>query len=333
MLILGIETTCDETGIGIVENGTMMLSNIVSSSSQLHNKYGGIVPEVAAREQVKVIVPALEESLYQSNLKLCDIDAISVAYGPGLVGSVLVGVETAKTLALVLEKPLIAVNHLLGHLYANWINTVDSKIVFPLIALIVSGGHTDLVLMKNFGNFKLLGSTKDDAAGEVFDKVARVLGLGYPGGPEIEKLASQSGKSKSKVRFPRPMINDKNFDFSFSGLKTSVLNLVDSDQYPETSKEEIAREFQNAVIEVLVKKTFAAAEKFFAKTIIVGGGVSSNSQLKNRMLDEGKKIKINVSFPGKGLSVDNGAMIAAAAFFEKKFVNPLELQANPSLHF
>lgn len=353
MKILGLETTCDETSVGIVQDGKKVLSNVVSTSADLHKKYGGIVPEVAAREQVKLMVPVIDESLRLARQKICEVDAISVAYGPGLIGSLLVGVEAAKTLAVILDKPLIAVNHLVGHVYANWLTVDSSQLMlmskkssvnrelktvnlpeFPLVALIVSGGHTDLILMREFGDFKLLGSTRDDATGEVFDKVARVLGLGYPGGPAVEHLARQFTVhgSQSTVKLPRPMINDESFDFSFSGLKTAVVNLVNRSS-SIVNRKQVAHEFQNAIVDVLVKKTFRAAKKHQVKSIVAGGGVAANSELRRRMSEAGQKLGVDVFFPSKGLSVDNGAMIAAAAFFEKNFVDPLKLQADPGLHF
>lgn len=333
MIILGIETTCDETSAGIVKGGRRLLSNVVSSSAELHKKFGGIVPEVAAREQVKLIVPVIAEALLQARCELSDIDAVSVAHGPGLIGSLLVGVEAAKTLSTFLNKPLIAVNHLAGHVYANWIGHDFPS--FPLVALIVSGGHTDLVLMTNHAKTKLLGQTRDDAAGEVFDKVARVLGLGYPGGPEIERMAAQFKTRKKQVAviLPRPMISENNFEFSFSGLKTAVVNLVTRDKFSESRFSEVAYEFQDAIVDVLVKKTIRAAIIYKSKSIVVGGGVAANSELRFRVSEAGQKNNISVFFPTKDLSVDNGAMIATAAFFEKNFVDPLKLQSNPSLHF
>ena len=390
MIILGIETTCDETGASVVEGdpksslGLKVLSNVVASSFDLQKKYGGVVPEVAAREQVRVIIPVINEALEnaaevggwkletgrgngkldkESNIQLQNpdshlfrliskIDAIAVAYGPGLIGSLLIGVETAKTLALAWNKPLIPVNHLVGHIYANWLAlTVNGKwkmvngkrqksiaylpltIHFPLIALIVSGGHTDLVLMRDHAKFDLLGSTLDDAAGEAFDKVARVLGMGYPGGPEIEKLAVKVESGKYSIKLPRPMINSKSFDFSFSGLKTAVVNLIHSSEIIDHRRAEIAAEFQKAVVDVLVNKTMKAAEKFGAKTIIIGGGVAANELLRSQMTTQSSRTGITVLFPSKKLSVDNGAMIAAAAFYNFKQVDPLKLSADPSLHF
>lgn len=333
MIILGIETTCDETSVGIVKDGVEVLSNVVSSSAELHTKYGGIVPEVAAREQVKLMVPVVDQALSESNLTFDSIDAISVAYGPGLIGSLLIGVEAAKALSVVWDKPLIAVNHLVGHLYANWITAGNKSPKFPLVALIVSGGHTDLILMENVGKFKLLGSTLDDAAGEVFDKVARVLGLGYPGGPEIERVSGENKNDKVTTNFPRPMMSRDNFNFSFSGLKTSVANFVKERKLAEEDVASIASDFQKSIVDVLVRKTEMAVSKYGAKSIAVGGGVAANSLLRERIKGVGDRNSVEIFFPTKGLSVDNGAMIATAAYFEKKVVDPLKLQANPSLHF
>ena len=381
MRILGLETTCDETGAAVVEDGRKIMSNVVASSVDLQEKYGGVVPEVAAREQVRSILPVIAEAIGNAaqiriferkrtnskpeirkklqNSKIQNwakenIDAIAVAHGPGLIGSLLIGMETAKALAIAWDKPLVPVNHLVGHVYANWIKQdLSTEIIdhrknnptmnydlrtpnFPIVALIVSGGHTDLVLMTGHGKYRLLGSTLDDAAGEAFDKVARVLGLGYPGGPEIERLASQISNiknQKSKIELPRPMIGSKSFDFSFSGLKTAVVNLVDSSQLTVDGKAKVAAEFQQAVVDVLVAKTVKAAQKFGAKAIVIGGGVAANEALRAEFRVKGLELGISVLFPSKEMSVDNGAMIAAAAFFNFKKVEPLKLAANPSLHF
>lgn len=336
MIILGIETTCDETGVGIVRDGQQILANVVASSASMHQKFGGIVPEVAARDQVKVIVPTLKEAFRFAQGKHFKIDAIAVANGPGLIGSLLIGVETAKTISLVFNKPLISVNHLVAHVYTNWLTTVNRQPSFPLIALIVSGGHTDLILMTDHNKYRWLGGTLDDAAGEAFDKVARVLGLGYPGGPEVERLAQQTSNPKfqiPKVKFPRPMISKENFDFSFSGLKTAVVNTVNSSQLTVNTKAEIADEFQTAVIDVLVTKTLRAAKKYAVKSIVVGGGVSANSALRLRMSDIGRGNKFDVFFPPKNLSVDNGVMIAAAAYYKQQSNNPLKIFARPGLYF
>ena len=345
MTILGIESTCDETGIALVKDGKQILSNIVASSVNLHKKYGGVVPEVAAREQVRMMVPVLKEAILKAKISTDQIDAIACTHGPGLIGSLLIGVETAKTLAVAWNKPLIPINHLLAHVYANWLDlttdyglqttAVDSRLPtvdFPLIALIVSGGHTDLVLMSEHGKFRFLGGTRDDAAGETFDKVARILGLPYPGGPEIEKLAGNYNFKQNKFDLPLPMASSDNFDFSFSGIKTAVFNLSKKTSLTSLDKTEIAYKFQDAVCKVLVKKTQRAASEYPVKSIIVGGGVAANSELRRRMTEVGQNHNIKVFFPDKVLAVDNGAMIAAAAHFSFKNVNPLSLNANPSLH-
>lgn len=330
MIILGIESTCDETSVGIVKGGTEVISFVVASSAAMHEKYGGIVPEVAAREQVKCMVPVLKEALNGSSF--AKIDAIAVAYGPGLIGSLIIGVETAKALALTLNKPLVKVNHLVGHVYANWLARPTDLPKFPAVALVVSGGHTDLVLMKKHGQFTWLGGTLDDAAGEAFDKVSRVLGLGYPGGPEIEKIAAQVGVgSQRKFNLPLPMINSGNFDFSFSGLKTAMVRLSLT-----LAKKDVpiaAFEFQDAVVKVLTKKTLAAAKKFNTKSIIVGGGVSASAALRDQLLTSSRKNNIVCFFPEKKFSTDNGAMIASAAYFNFIKINPLKLQSDSSLYF
>jgi len=358
MIILGIESTCDETGATVVENGRKVLSNIVSSSVKLHNKYKGVVPEIAAREQVRVIIPVVNEALakafgsIRSNNSYkfgCHIDAIAVSYGPGLIGSLLVGVETAKTLALIWKKPLIPVNHLIGHVYANWLTVNSSQLteknrepltmnhepMFPAVALIVSGGHTDLLLMTDHMKFKWLGGTLDDAAGEAFDKVARILGLGYPGGPKVERIARQWTMDNGQwtIKLPRPMIDSNNFDFSFSGLKTAVANLVHSSQFTVHSREEIAYEFQKAIADVLVTKTINAAKRFNVREILLGGGVAANSVLRQQLTDHCRGLNIPVKFPPVDLCIDNGAMIAAAAFFNRKIQSPQKLQADTSLYF
>lgn len=329
MTICGIETTCDETSVGVVENGTKVIACVVSSSSQMHEKYGGIVPEVAAREQVKILIPVLKESF--SGISVKDIDAFATAYGPGLVGSLIVGVEAAKTLALIYDKPLIPVNHLVGHIYANWLDKNDQLPKFPAVALIVSGGHTDLIFIENHGCFKWLGGTLDDAAGESFDKVARILGLKYPGGPEIERASRQYKKRGRHFSFPVPMINSDNLDFSFSGLKTAVLRRALNLQKKDVAQ--VAFEFQDSVFKVLVKKTIKAAKKVKAKSVLVGGGVAANQELRNKLFQESRKNNLRCFFPKKKFSVDNGAMIASAAYFNFKKQDPLKVQSNSSLHF
>lgn len=345
MKILGIETSCDETSAAVVEDGTKLLSNMVSSSVELHKKYGGVVPEVAAREQVKVIIPVIQEALDEAKVRMEKIDAMAATVGPGLIGSLLVGVETAKTLAFIYKKPLVPENHLIGHVYACWLTdyrllttavdrsqkAVSTQPKFPLIGLIVSGGHTDLIFMKDHGKYQWLGGTRDDAAGEAFDKVARLLGLGYPGGPEIEK-AAKNGNPNLYI-FPRPMINEKNFDFSFSGLKTAVVNLVKSNSQWQKAKSDIAASFQKAIVDVLVKKSLKAAQKYQAKEILVGGGVAANQLLRSQLSAHGSQLGIKVRFPSVELSIDNAAMIASAAYFNFKPQKPESVQAQPGLYF
>lgn len=329
MRILGIETSCDETGVAIVENGRKILANVISSSVELHKKYGGVVPEVAAREQVKVIIPAIQEALDEASLNWQQIDAIAVTVGPGLIGSLLVGTETAKTLSMLFEKPLVPVNHLIGHVYANWLTKNSPQ--FPLVALIVSGGHTDLVYMENHGKYKWLGGTRDDAAGEAFDKVARILGLEYPGGPEIEKVAQ--GGNPTKFNLPRPMISSGDFDFSFAGLKTAVVNLVKTISDEQLAISDIAASFQAAIVDVLVAKTIRATQKYKVRQILLGGGVAANASLRDRMQETSNKIGISVRFPPIELCIDNGAMIASAAFYNFKPISIETLQAQPGLYF
>jgi len=351
MTILGIETSCDETATAIIEgkdDHVLLKSNVLATSLALHAKTGGIIPEQAAREQAKVILPVLKETLSKAfdtkdplgSLK--HIDAIAVTYGPGLIGSLLVGVETAKTLAFVLDKPIIPVNHMVGHIYANWLMSKDqrpmTKIQFPLLALVVSGGHTDLLLMKRHGDFTLLGGTRDDAAGEAFDKIGRMLGLSYPAGPEIEKRA-EKGDPK-RFRFPRPLLHEDTYEFSFSGLKTAVLrevkNLVPSPQSltPETIND-ICRAAQDAIIEVLVKKTLRAAKEHNVKSILISGGVAANQTLRHSFEQKTKDQGLTTKFfaPAKNLCTDNAAMIASAAYFNFNPVPWKEITADPELYF
>lgn len=350
MRILGIETSCDETSCAIVENGRKILSNVVSSSLKLHAKTGGIIPEIAARQQIKYILPVIEKSLKDSNLYPPNIDAIAITIGPGLIGSLLVGVETAKTLAFVWQKPIIPVNHLIGHIYANWLITSNEQqlttnkrlavrsqqleVVFPAIVLIVSGGHTDLLLMKNHNELKWLGGTLDDAAGELFDKVGRLLNLPYPGGPNIEKVSERG--NNSHFTFPRPMISSFDFNFSFSGLKTAVLRQVKA--IKELNDEiiaDISASVQQAVIDVLVKKTLKAAEKYNVKSILLSGGVSANQKLRDKFQWSIVNNKLSIEFfaPAKNLCTDNAAMITSAAFFNYEPIPWQGITANPELYF
>jgi len=332
MIILGIETSCDETAAAVLlkdQKGIQILSNVVASSASLQAKYGGIIPEQAAREQFKSIIPVINEALEQANIKPEDLDAIAVTYGPGLIGSLLVGVETAKTLAKIWEKPLIPINHLLGHFYANWINTTPPD--FPCLGLLVSGGHTDLVLFTNHNKYEYLGGTRDDAAGECFDKCARLLGLPYPGGPQISEIAQNGDPDRFKL--PIPMKNSKDLDFSYSGLKTAVANMVHSGQFTDNSKADLAASLEKTIIQSLIDKITLALKKYPVKSVTVAGGVAANRKLVDRLQLTVNSInpKINLHIPPPNLCTDNGAMIASAGFFTKPIKNLTSVQADPNL--
>lgn len=388
MKILGIETSCDETSVALVEgkqSSTKILSNIISSQIDLHKKYGGVVPEVASRAHIEKIIPVFQAALEplatkeQKNKKtkkqffsssvlefLSNVDALAVTTGPGLIGSLLIGINFAKTLAYSLNKPIIPVNHLEGHIYANFVREVQSSkpastrvkrgefkvqshIKFPILCLIVSGGHTSLVLMKEHLNYKIIGQTLDDAAGECLDKVGKLLGISYPAGPQIEILAKK-GNPKT-FDFPRPMINSNDFNFSFSGLKTAALKTVQDvgivkniqiEQVKRSNKlnkqgdrtiiTDIAASFQKAVVDVLVSKTIKAAQKYRVKTIMLAGGVAANSLLRKEL-----RSKVNFAVPPAKLCTDNAAMIAAAAYFRakkfglKKYKNWQKINADANL--
>ena len=383
MKILGIETSCDETAAAVVENGTQILSNVVASSSQRHAKTGGIIPEVAARQQIKSIIPVIEQALVKafevengkleagfSHLPLLTsrIDALAVTVGPGLIGSLLVGTETAKTLAYLWKKPIVGVNHLAAHIYANFISenpkseirnteqgsrlrrkqTQNSKFKnqnsklpeFPALALVVSGGHTDLVLMKGHGKLKWIGGTRDDAAGEAFDKCARLLGLPYPGGPAISAEAEKFFNSsrftdhRSLTMFPRPMIGESNFDWSFSGLKTSVLRQLNGKTPSKSSVPMLAVEIQEAIVDVLVEKTLRALKKFKPRSLLLAGGVAANNRLAEKFQKKiSKELHEKVSFhvPPPHLCTDNATYIAAYAHFNFNPVDLKKISANPQL--
>ena len=333
MKILGIETSCDETAASIVKDGREIISNVVASSSDLHKKTGGIIPEVAAREQLRCIIPVIEEALGQKiNKKNPDIDAVAVTSGPGLIGSLLIGVETAKTLAYIFKKPIIPVNHLQGHLYANFLS--KGKPTFPALGLVVSGGHTDLVLILDHQKIKWLGGTRDDAAGECFDKCARLLGLGYPGGPTISKEAQEFDKKERNITLPRPMINTSDFDFSFSGLKTAVLNktreLKEKDKLNKKIIQELAFEIQEAICDVLVKKTIKATEKYEVKSLLLAGGVTANPRLREKIKEEIDP-KVNLFIPPPSLCTDNATYIAAYAYFNFRPKPWSKIKADSSL--
>jgi len=328
VLILGIETSCDETAAAVVEDGVRCLSSSLATSRELHEKTGGIVPEVAARKQVESIVPVIEDCLEKAGKTLQEMDAIAVTVGPGLIGSLVVGVAAAKALSLAAQKPVIPVNHLVGHIYGNWVDASDLP-EFPAVVLIVSGGHTDLVLMRGHGDLKYLGGTLDDAAGEAFDKVARLLGIKkYLGGAELSRVASRCKENKLAAKLPRPMIDDKTFDFSFSGLKTAVKRVVDTGDF---DLESIACEFEQAIADVLVSKTIRAAKIHGVKSILLGGGVAANKVLRERFETASKEIGAKLHIPPINLCTDNAIYIASAAYFNQMKKSLGEIVENPSL--
>ncbi|MPZ47875.1 MAG: tRNA (adenosine(37)-N6)-threonylcarbamoyltransferase complex transferase subunit TsaD [Dehalococcoidia bacterium] len=306
MLILGIETSCDETAAGIVADGRRMLTNVVASQADIHARYGGVVPEVASRHHIEAMLPVVRAALLEAKCRPSDLDAIAVTAGPGLAGSLLVGLNTAKALAYGWSRPLIAVNHLEGHLYANWL-VEDARPELPAIVLIVSGGHSEIILAEDHGSYRLMGRTRDDAAGEAFDKAARVLGLGFPGGPAIERAARDAGPKPP--RLPRAWLGDSS-DFSFSGLKTAVARVAQESSAPVA---DIAAGFQTAVIDVLVKKTVRAARETGARCVLLSGGVAANGPLRQALREAASPIPVWV--PPPVLCTDNGAMIAVAAHF------------------
>lgn len=331
MRILGIESSCDETAIAFISGEGESLTvekSVISSQIDLHKVYGGVVPEVAARRHVDVLFPLLAEAGVPHDGK--GIDAIAVTAGPGLVAALRVGVELGKTLAWAWKKPLVAVNHLEGHIYSTWF--AESRPAFPVLALLVSGGHTELVLMKDHGHYEVLGMTRDDAAGEAFDKIAKLLGLEYPGGPNIAEQALQG--NPDAIAFPRPMQDSNDLDFSFSGLKTAVS--VYRKEYPQASIPDICASFQRAVTDVLVSKTIQAVERYQPVSVLLGGGVAANLELRTRLAESLTRGFSEITFhtPSLDLVTDNAAMIAAAGYFRaraKSFVDPLTLAADPNL--
>lgn len=344
MKLLGIESSCDETAAAIVasspdKQSVKILSHSLATSLAQHAKTGGIIPEMAARAQVQYIIPVVAEALGKANIPWDrvtppNIDGIAVTYGPGLIGSLLVGVETAKTLSYIWNKPLIPVNHLFGHIYANWIQTGESfqTPTFPAIILVVSGGHTDLLLMKSHTDITWLGGTRDDAAGEAFDKIGRLLGFPYPAGPIIEEAAAKG--DPQQYHFPRPLLSDGSFDFSFSGLKTAVLREVQNKKLSFNERNNISRSVQDAIIDVLTKKTLKAAQIYDATSVVLSGGVAANQTLRNafqNLLDTTSPMKLFV--PPRFLCTDNAAMIGAAGFFRHNISSWHALRANPELYF
>lgn len=313
-LILGIESSCDETAAAVVRNGREVLSNIINSQIDLHKLYGGVVPEIASRMHVEAIDAVIDEALLKANVTLDDIDAIAVTYGPGLVGALLVGVSAAKALAYAKNKPLVPVHHIKGHIMANFI--AHPELEPPFVCLVASGGHSHIVNVKSYTELEVLGRTRDDAAGEAFDKIARVLGLGYPGGPLIDKLAKEG--NPEAVKFPRVRMDGESLDFSFSGVKTAVINYLHKlDQNGEEyNKADIAASFQAAVVEALCTHTVEAAVRSGVNTIALAGGVASNSALREGMSRMGEKHGMKVVYPSPILCTDNAAMIACAGYYE-----------------
>lgn len=333
MLVLGIETSCDETAAAVLQDGNRLLSSIIHSQNEIHSRYGGIVPELAGRSHIERIHHVVADSLEQAKAKIADIDLIAVTMGPGLMGSLLVGLNTAKAMAYASQKPLLGINHLEGHLLAIFL---QEKVEFPYLALIVSGGHTDLYRVDGFGKYTVLGRTRDDAAGESFDKVSKMLGMGYPGGPLIEKKARRGNPQAHK--FPRALLDRNSLDFSFSGLKTSVRNLVQKQngQQAQLSVADISASFQEAVVEVLVTKTLRACAVESLSRIVVTGGVAANGYLRARMTSALSQKGLRGYFPQPVFCTDNAAMIACAGFYRYRHCpaspsNPLTLDANANL--
>ncbi|MBE6139839.1 MAG: tRNA (adenosine(37)-N6)-threonylcarbamoyltransferase complex transferase subunit TsaD [Firmicutes bacterium] len=311
--ILGIESSCDETSVSIVKNGCEEVATVILSQMDIHSCYGGVVPEIASRMHVENITIVIEECLNKAKMSMEDIDAIAVTYGPGLIGCLLIGVGAATTLSYIYNKPLVPVHHIAGHIYAN---NLVSKMEFPLIALVVSGGHTDLIYMEDDYKFKKIGGTLDDAVGECYDKVARVINVPYPGGPLVDKLSYDGSDT-----YPLPLpLDDDSFNFSFSGIKSAVINLVhnETQRGNKIRKEDIACSFQNRVVEILSKKTMKALKEYNVKNLIIAGGVSANSGIRNKFTELCQKNGINLTIPNIKYCTDNAAMIAAAGYFAYK---------------
>ncbi len=328
--ILGIESSCDETAAAVVKNGREVLSNIISSQIVIHRKFGGVVPEIASRKHIENIMPVIDEALQQANVSLEDIDAVAVTYGPGLVGALLVGLSAAKSLAWATDKPLIGVNHLEGHVFANFLT--DPELEPPFMALVVSGGHTALLKVTGYNSFEMLGQTRDDAAGEAFDKIARVMGLQYPGGPEIEKLALDG--NPHAIEFPIAKL-DVPYEFSFSGLKSAVINYLHNQEQAkrEVNRADVAASFQNAVVDALVQKAIRAMKDTGLKKIVLAGGVSANKTLQTTLAQAMTNIGAELVHPMPILCTDNAVMIACRGYFmyQAGIESPLDLNAVPSL--
>ena len=321
--ILAIESSCDETSMSIIKNGHIEISTVVLSQMDIHKKYGGVVPEIASRNHIESITMVLDECMEKANMKIEDMDAIAVTYGPGLVGSLLVGIQFAKTLAFLYNKPLIPVHHIAGHIYAN---RLVGEFKFPLLALVVSGGHTDLIIMEKDYSFKYIGGTLDDAIGEAYDKVARVIGLPYPGGPRIDKL---SVKGKHTYKLPTPM-DDNTYNFSFSGIKSAVINLVHNEKQRgnKINEEDLACSFQETVTDIICKKTMKAINEYNINQLIVAGGVAANNRLREKLTNLCKENNVELLIPPISYCTDNAAMIGCAAYYAYKNGNIADLRLN-----
>ena len=331
ILILGLESSCDETAAAVIKNGRTVLSNVISSQIDIHKEYGGVVPEIASRKHIERINTVIEEALKEAGVGLKDLDAIGVTNGPGLVGALLVGVAEAKAICFAADIPLVGVHHIEGHVSANYIENKDLEP--PFLCLIVSGGHTHLVVVKDYGEFEILGRTRDDAAGEAFDKVARAIGLGYPGGPKIDKLSKEG--NPDAITFPKTKIEDAPYDFSFSGLKSAVLNYINKAKMmnEEFNPADLAASFQKNVVDTLTEKTIHAAKELHINKVAIAGGVASNSTLRNSMEEACRKEGLRFYHPSPIFCTDNGAMIGVAAYYEfiKGTRHGWDLNAVPNL--
>ena len=331
VLILAIESSCDETAAAVVKNGREVLSNVINTQIAIHTEYGGVVPEIASRKHIENINPVIKKALEDAGVTLDDIDAIGVTYGPGLVGALLVGVAEAKAIAFAKNKPLVGVHHIEGHISANYVE--NKELEPPFVALVVSGGHTHLVKVNDYGEYEIVGRTRDDAAGEAFDKVARAIGLGYPGGPKIDKLAKEG--NPDAIEFPRAHVDDAPYDFSFSGIKSAVLNYINSAnmQGKEINHADVAASFQKAVVDALVSRAVRLAKECGMDKLAIAGGVASNSALRAAVQEESAKNNIKFYSPSPVLRTDNAAMIGAAAYYEyiKGVRHGYDLNAVPNL--
>lgn len=331
MYTLALETSCDETSAAVIEDGRHIRSNIISTQVPIHRKFGGVVPEIASRQHIEYVLPIIKEALDTAQVTLADIDHIGVTYGPGLVGALLVGVAAAKAISFAADKPLVGVNHMEGHIFANFLS--HPELEPPFLALVVSGGHTQLVQINGYNSFKLMGQTRDDAAGETFDKIARVMGYPYPGGPQIDKLAKEG--NPDAIAFPKALHEKHNFEFSFSGLKSAVLNYINSEKMKghELRKADIAASFQHSVVEVLVEKAFDAVQRAGRDTLVLAGGVAANSDLEARLRERAAETGVRFFYPSRILCTDNAAMIACRGYYQAKHgdFSDLYLNAVPGL--